>query len=136
MGQLDSGQRHGTKIDLFTKSIKYRRVLFEVFRLHHFAYVGNGYFDLACTKIGDRRYLFHSNFLLGKALNIGEQPLLFWLSQGDGHALTTGTTELVSRTYDGLASGNCGPYGGMSADGRFVSMSCDGNEMLAPARPT
>ena len=44
--------------------------------------------------------------------------------------LTTGTTELVSRNYDGLASGDCGPYGGMSADGRFVAMSCSGADML------
>ena len=50
--------------------------------------------------------------------------------------LTTGTTELVSRNYDGLASGDCGPYGGMSADGRFVAMSCSGADMLAPGKDT
>lgn len=50
--------------------------------------------------------------------------------------LTTDATELVSRNYDGLASGSCSPYSGMSADGRFVAMACTGTDMLAPGKDT
>ncbi len=50
--------------------------------------------------------------------------------------LTTGTTELVSRNYDGLASGIAARTGGCRRMGASSPCRCDGADMLAPGKDT
>ena len=105
VGQLHRRERDGAHVVVAGQRVEHVVVVVEVVRGERLADGVDGELDLAGPQVGDRRHALDRDLLLGQLLDVEQQPLLAWLGERDGDALSAGSADATDAVDVALGGG-------------------------------